>query len=339
VLRTFTVEETVAFFRDEGVALKEEETGKLFPVTDRAQTVLDALLRAARDAGAALEARKVTGIGRVAEGFLVESGEESVIARRVIVATGGRSVPATGSDGAGYSMVAALGHSVTELFPALVPLLLPAAHWLTHLSGASIDAELTVAGATGRRLAAVRGAVLFTHFGLSGPAILDVSRHWIAARRADPGASLVMNALPGTDRRALEAAIVAASTGHPRMEVATHLAASLPERFVRAAIVNAGNADASTRLGRLDRESRRRIAAALTELPLPVVRDRGWNYAEVTAGGVPLAELHLATMESRIVPGLYLCGEILDVDGRIGGFNFQWAWASGRLAGMRAAGG
>jgi predicted Rossmann fold flavoprotein len=246
-------------------------------------------------------------------------------------------VPSTGSDGAGYGIVRALGHGITDRFPALVPLLLPKRHWLTALTGLSVDAELAVASSSGRQLQRTRGAVLFTHFGLSGPGILDVSRHWIAAHREDPGTALVMNALPGTDRRSLEEAIVAAARKHPRMEIETHLASTFPGRFARALVEHGAGADPATPLGRLDRDSRRRIAAAVVELPLPVTGDRGWNYAEVTAGGVPLAELRLTTMESRIVPGLFLCGEILDVDGRIGGFNFQWAWASGRLAGTSAA--
>ncbi len=337
VLRTFTVVETIAFFRDLGVALKREETGKLFPVTDRAQTVLDALLDAARDAGAALEPRRVAAIAAAEGGFVLETDRGDVAARSVVIATGGESVPATGSDGSGYGIVRALGHAVTERFPALVPLVLPRGHWLTELSGISVEAELTVVSSAGRHLQKTRGSALFTHFGLSGPAVLDASRHWIAARRDDPGAALLMNARPGSERRRLEDEIVAASTSHPRMEIATFLASMLPERFARAVIERGAGAAPATHLGRLDRESRARIAAAVVALPLPVARDRGWNYAEVTAGGVPLRELHLATMESRIVPGLFLCGEILDVDGRIGGFNFQWAWASGRLAGMSAA--
>jgi predicted Rossmann fold flavoprotein len=337
VLRTFTVEETIAFFRDLGVALKREETGKLFPVTDRAQTVLDALLRAASEAGVSLERRRVAAIAQRGGAFELAAGEETITARRAIIATGGESVPSTGSDGAGYGIVRALGHGLTPRFPALVPLLLPKGHWLTLLSGLSIDAELTVASATGRVIQRTRGSVLFTHFGLSGPGILDVSRHWIAARREDAGVALVMNALPGADRRALEDAIVASAKEHPRMAIETYLALKFPDRFARAVVEHGAPATPSTALGRLDRDTRRRIAAAVVELALPVTGDRGWNYAEVTAGGVPLAELHLATMESRIVPGLYLCGEILDVDGRIGGFNFQWAWASGRLAGMAAA--
>lgn len=337
VLRTFTVAETIAFFRDLGVPLAREETGKLFPVTNRARTVLDALLRAAADAGVAIERVRAASIAHGGEGFSIETSGPAIRARRVVVATGGESVPATGSDGSGYGIVRALGHGVTDRFPALVPLLLPKGHWLTGLSGLSVDAELTVGAASGRALHRTRGAVLFTHFGLSGPGILDVSRHWIAARRESPGVTLAMNARPGMDRRALEAAIVAAARERPRLAIETHLAAAFPDRFARGVIEHGAAADPSTPLGRLDRESRARIAAAVVELALPVTGDRGWNHAEVTAGGVPLAELHLATMESRVVPGLFLCGEILDVDGRIGGFNFQWAWASGRLAGMSAA--
>ncbi len=337
VLRTFTVEQTLGFFQELGVALEREPTGKLFPVTDRAQTVLDALLGAAAGAGASLEPRRVAAISSGPEGFAIETDRGSVSSRRVIVAAGGRSVPKTGSDGAGYEMVRALGHTVTALYPALVPLLLPKGHWLTALSGLAVEAELAVTEAGGRRLHRTSGSVLFTHFGLSGPAILDVSRHWIAARNEDARAGLVMNVAPGAERPRLEEAMVAAAREHPRMEIATQLSRRYPDRFARALIAEGAGVDPSTQLGRLDRDRRKRIAAALIELPLPVERDRGWNYAEVTAGGVPLGELNLATMESRVAPGLFLCGEILDVDGRIGGFNFQWAWASGRLAGLSAA--
>lgn len=337
VLRTFTVEQTVAFFREIGVDLKREETGKLFPATDRAQTVLDALLEASSSARVSLEQRRVIRIETGDGGFALETDRGPLAARRVVVATGGQSVPKTGSDGAGYGIVRALGHAVTELFPALVPLLLPEDHWLKELSGLSVEAELTVTGGGGRHRQRARGPVLFTHFGLSGPAVLDVSRHWIAAGREDPGAGLLMNVAPGAERHRLEESMVAAAKGHPRMEIATQLSTRFPDRFARALVAEGAGVDPSTPLGRLDRESRRRIAAVLVGLPLPATSPRGWNYAEATAGGVPLRELNLATMESRLVPGLYLCGEILDVDGRIGGFNFQWAWASGRLAGMAAA--
>ena len=250
-------------------------------------------------------------------------GADVIEANKVILATGGRSVPKTGSDGGGYALARSLGHTVTDTFPALVPLVLEPGHWLTSLSGTSVEAELAVRA--GKVLVRQRGSLLFTHFGLSGPLALDISRHWIASN----GGTLVANFLPGETFESLEALLV--SEKNPHATVASVLRGRLPERLLAAI---AGDAQP---LGRLTKDERRRIVRALVESELPVVRDRGFDYAEVTAGGVPLSEIDLATMASRRCPGLYLCGEILDVDGRIGGYNFQWAWASGRLAGMHAA--
>lgn len=308
VLRTFPVEQTIAWFAEMGVTLKREETGKLFPTTDKARTVVDALLREA-----AVEVRTGYRVESLERGFLINGELE---AKRVILATGGRSVPKTGSDGRGYALVRNLGHTVTDVFPALVPLILEDGHWLTSLSGTSTEAELAVRGGTGRVLARVRGSLLFTHFGLSGPAALDVSRHWIAAKREDDKATLAVNFLPGETFESLDKAL----------QNGASLRGRLPARLLDALAPQA-----------MTKEARRAFVRNLVEHPLPVKADRGFDYAEVTAGGVPLTEVDLATMASRKCDGLFLCGEILDVDGRIGGFNFQWAWASGRLAGLSAA--
>jgi predicted Rossmann fold flavoprotein len=318
VLRTFDVAATVAFFESLGVPLKREEGGKLFPVSDRARDVVDALVSAATSAGVEL----VTGekVTSVEEGFVINGNLQ---AARVILATGGRSVPKTGSDGSGYALARAFGHSITPLFPALVPLVLEAGHWTTALSGASVDAELAVKSPTGRVLHRARGSMLFTHFGLSGPVVLDVSRHWIAAQPA----ALSANLLPGETFESLEAVLLEETRRNPAATLASVLRRRLPDRLV------AQLAPEPTPLTRVSKDERRRVVRSVVALPLPVVRDRGFDYAEVTAGGVPLSEVNVATMESRLRPGLFLCGEILDVDGKIGGYNFQWAWASGRAAG------
>jgi len=319
VLRAFSVPETIAFFRELGVELKREETGKLFPVSDRAKTIVDALLTAARDAG--VEILTSTKVMSVAPGFVVN---DEIEAERVILAAGGRSVPKTGSDGSGYTLARALGHSVTQLFPALVPLVIDGEHWIKSVSGTSVDAELSVLHATSRVIHRARGSMLFTHFGLSGPLVLDVSRHWLAAQPA----TLSANLLPGETFESLDAALLAEGRRNPHATLGRVV--RLPERLLTAI------APSAPPLGKLSKEARRALARVFTELPLPVTRDRGFDYAEVTAGGVPLDEVDLATMESRVVPGLHLCGEILDVDGRIGGFNFQWAWSSGVVAGRGA---
>ncbi len=354
VLGRFDVARTVEFFRELGVELKREETGKLFPVSDDAHTVLEALLREARRVG--VEVRhpwRVGGIRREAgahgeQGFVIERAEEagtgggdgsrSIWARRVILATGGMALPKSGSDGFGYWLARGLGHSTTErIFPALAPLTLPKGFFLCELSGIAAPATLELRSGTGKRLVSFTNSVLLTHFGVSGPGVLDISRYYTAAvleagKSARP--RLLMGLAVGQTAESLDARLaeVGRASGAPTALRFVTERLGLAERLARALCALAG-VEASASLASLAKERRRGLAAALTELELPITGDRGFTYAEVTAGGVPLSEVHLETMESRVCPGLHLCGEILDVDGRIGGFNFQWAWASGFVAG------
>lgn len=329
VLRRFGVAETIAFFQAEGVALEREETGKLFPATDRARTVLDALLGAAERSGVALRHPFRVEDVRRTDGAFVLAGPQGVIeAERVVLATGGRSLPRSGSDGHGYRLARSLGHTVTDVFPALVPLRLPSGHPLVSLPGVAAPARVDVTERGGRRLASFEDAVLCTHFGLSGPAVLDASRHWIAQQAER---RLVVDWVP----RSTEAALDERLRSLGPLSVLRALD-HLPERLARA-LATLALIDPATPGHRLTRDARRRVVAAAKSAPLPITGDRGYDYAEVTAGGVPLAELHLGRLASRVCPGLFLCGEVCDVDGRIGGYNFQWAWASGFVAGRGAA--
>ena len=332
VLRRFTVENVVAFFEATGVDLKTEDTGKLFPTSDSARTVLDALVREATRAGTRLvHPARVTTLVRDGDGFVATSDAGEFAARRVILCTGGKSLPKSGSDGTGLELARSLGHSLTSpIVPALVPLVLPAGHWITALSGLTLPAEITLKSGPGKKLFATTGSTLCTHVGLSGPAILDVSRHWLVERSADPGVTLSLNWLPGETQESLDRLLV---EGQRRGALAI-LRERLSDRLARALCEQA----AAPPTGDLAREARRRLAALAAATPLAITGDRGFTVAEATAGGVPLAEVRLETMESRICPGLHLAGEVLDVDGRIGGFNFQWAWASGFVAGCSAAG-
>lgn len=349
VLRRFGVEETVAFFRERGVELKREDTGKLFPTSDDSRTVLSALISSARDAGVELvHPWRVERIERAADGagFVITrradsaAGDgaaetvETMLARRVILATGGLSLPKTGSDGHGHVIARSLGHSITgAVFPALVPLTVDrAATFIPELSGLTIEATVQVWSSTGKKVAEFTNSTLMTHFGLSGPGVLDVSRYFTDARRSDPGVRLTLNLTPGKTFEEVEQALTSAG----RVSVMKVMTAWMPERLARA-VCGQCRVEAGTMLANLRREERRTLAHAITRLEVPITGDRGYTHAEVTAGGVPLSEVHLATMASRVVDGLHLCGEICDVDGRIGGFNFQWAWASGYVAGVSAA--
>jgi predicted Rossmann fold flavoprotein len=334
VLRELPVPDTVRFFRELGVELKREATGKLFPVTDQARTVLQALLDAAREAGVELlYPRKVTSLLRSAAGFTLSGEWGELSARRVILAAGGQALPKSGSDGSGYALARAVGHTTTPtVFPSLVPLVVPEGHWLRTVSGIALPARIEVRSGRGRRLASFSGDLLCTHFGLSGPVVLDASRHFLAARQGDPEARFAVAFLPDATAESL-----ALELGQPgRRSLGRWLAEKLPDRLADALVRSAG-LDPSGNTLRLKRKERRALVTALVEQEVPIVGDRGFVHAEATAGGIPLEQVRPETMESRSSPGLHLCGEILDVDGRIGGFNFQWAWASGTVAG-RAAG-
>ena len=337
ILRSLSVAETRDFFESLGVRLKREDTGKLFPISDRAATVLDALLGGVREAGVEIRpATRVLTVRPHAGAFHVGTSAGVISCTRVILSTGGQSVPKTGSDGFGYEMVSALGHSVTPVFPALVPLLLPANHWAKRIKGVSCMVALSLRGDNGRLLERVDGSMLMTHFGISGPAVLDMSRHWVAQQRIRQGSVLDVSFLPGKTLEDLEREWLDLTKRNPRSTAVSIVGRWLPDRLAEAIVTEEARVDGSTMLSRLDRDSRKRLLRALTATTLPVTGDRGFDYAEVTAGGVPLNEVSTSTMESRIAPGLFVCGEILDVDGRIGGFNFQWAWATGRLAGIAA---
>lgn len=330
VLRQFGVAQTVAFFREIGVTLHEEADGKLFPDSGRARDVLDALLREAERCG--VERRdhcRVQSISRNDGGFrLPIVGDTDLCATRVVLATGGQSLPKSGSDGAGFAMARTLGHTVVPPVPALVPLLLDSSSPLSHawLSGISHPAEIAV-WVNGKLQVRVQGSLLWTHFGISGPAALDVSRYWTRATEAGDAVRLTLSFCPGASFETLDAHLVAMFTERSRAAVHTLLSTLVPATLA-AALLTALGIDGNAVAGAMTREDRRRLVHSLTEWTLPVTGTRGYNYAEVTAGGVTMSEVNPGTLESRIHPGLYFVGEVLDVDGRLGGFNFQWAWSS-----------
>jgi predicted Rossmann fold flavoprotein len=329
LLRAFPAEAAVDFFREIGVSLHEEEDGKLFPDSNRARTVLDALLGEAERRGVAIEpGHRVTAIARAGGGFRLETSQGPVAAEQVVLATGGLSLPRTGSDGAGYAFAESLGHTLAPRTPALAPLVL-AGGFHAGLAGVSQEVELTIRG---RRPVRQRGALLWTHFGVSGPAALDASRHWHHTVRDEAAVRVTANLVPDRDWTVLEASLVAFAQEAPHRVLKTALSTWLPAA-VAEAIPKALGIDPDTRLGRLTRDARRSVVRALLEWEMPVRDSRGWNFAEVTAGGVLLDEIDPATMASRRTPGLFLVGEMLDVDGRLGGFNFQWAWSTGWTAG------
>jgi predicted Rossmann fold flavoprotein len=336
VLRAFPAADASRFFRELGVSLHEEEDGKLFPDTNRSRTVLDALLAAIAAAGTSIDRdQRVCDLTRGDDRFTIETAAgRHYAASRVVLATGGRSLPKTGSDGFGYELARRLGHGYVETTPALAPLVLDNGRH-SALTGVSHRAllALRVDGRVRTRLA---GSLLWTHFGASGPVVLNMSRHWHRARLQGEAADIVVNVCPDDTFESLERWFLDRERERPRAQLATVLATRLPAAAADVWIAGA-RVDPTVTLAHVTREERRRLIHALLETTLDVRDSRGYGYAEVTAGGIPLDEVDPATMESRVCPGLHLVGEMLDVDGRLGGFNFQWAWSSGWVAGNAAA--
>jgi predicted Rossmann fold flavoprotein len=333
ILRALPVSETVSFFHGIGVPLHEEPNGKLFPDSNRSRDVLDALLGELGRLGAEVRnEHRVTDVTPDGSGFQVTTSRGPLRVRTVVLATGGLSLPKTGSDGAGYSFARRLGHSIVPTTPALAPLLLEADHQasLARLSGITLPVrlDLRVNGVVGTRIA---GSMLWTHFGVSGPVVLDMSRHWLRGRLNQHVLQLHASLCPNESFDTLEARWIDLARQQPRISVQTALSTMLSASLGSALLERLGLTPAET-LAALTRADRRRLVHTMLELPLPVLDSRGYSYAEATAGGVDLGEIDPSTMESRRCPGLYLVGEILDVDGRIGGFNFQWAWSSAHVA-------
>jgi predicted Rossmann fold flavoprotein len=339
ILRSWPLAEQRRFFETElGIPLAEEaETGKLFPVSNRARDVRDGLIAEARARGADVRfGCRVRGVERRAEagggaGWRVAIADGPALdAGAVILATGGLSVPATGSDGAGLRVASALGHTVHDLYPALTPLTAtPPPH--AHLAGVSLEVELTAPLEKG--VAKTRGGFLFTHRGYSGPAVLDISHHAVRSRLSGGRRQPIHAAWGGDDAEVWDHRLREGGSG----VVGSLVRRCLPARLADALMAEAGvSADAA--LAQLRRDERRRLSELLGRYPLPWNGDEGYRKAEVTGGGVALGEVDPRTMESRLHPGLYLCGELLDAFGPIGGYNFVWAWATGRAAGRGAGG-
>lgn len=332
VLQSWPLAEVRRFFEQElGIALKVEETGKVFPESDDPREVVLGLLGALADAGGILVggARVATLQRQGPDGpFELQLEDGRIVrARRVCLATGGLSLPKTGSDGRGFLFARSLGHSILPLRPALVPLLALEPEWAT-LAGISLVARADVLRGD-KRVDSRQGDFLFTHKGFSGPVVLDVSWHFTGETSADARLAMAWLGDGAPDWEAL------LSRGG-RQTLGGTLREHLPRRLVHVLLARAG-LEPEGALAGLSREGRKRLVRELSQCEIKLAGDEGYRTAEVTDGGVPLAELRTQTLESRNVPGLHFAGEIVDVCGRIGGYNFLWAWVSGRKAGTAIA--
>lgn len=339
ILRSWPLREQIAFFENElGIPLSEEsESLKLFPRSNKARDVRDGLLAFARASGADVRTDVlVTRLSPEGSRWRVDlEGADSIDCDAVIVATGGLSVPNTGSEGFGLNELRRLGHTIHRTYAALTPLT-SSASTFTELSGVSLPVTISATDNRNKRKATATGGFLFTHRGYSGPSVLDISHILVRSREeSDSSARLNVQWTP-LDRKAWETALQPQGTRTVLGAVRVHM----PDRLA-AVLVNLARVEPTRSLSELRRDERIRLTEVLTATELPWSGDEGYKKAEVTGGGVSLAEIDPITMESRKHSGLFICGEVLDAFGPVGGYNFLWSWATGRAAGTgagRAAG-
>ncbi len=324
--------ETIALFHAEGVPTKIEETGKIFPISNRAVDVLDALLRRLHRSGATLATEEpVVAVHPLPDGgFRVTTSRREVTASRVLITTGGKSFPGCGTTGDGYAIATAFGHTIIPTRPALVPLTVQAA-WVGELRGITLPDVTLKVTESGKPLTSRRGSMLFAHFGLTGPAPLDVSRA-VSSHPKPASLTLEIDLLPGEPEQHFEEFLQAESLSSGKKQLAVVLSDKLPRRVCDQLLALAGQ-PLDRKAAALSKVDRQILVAAVKRLQIPLRGTLGFEKAEVTAGGVSLDEVDSRTMQSKRVPGLYFAGEVLDLDGWIGGYNFQSAWSTGWLAG------
>jgi predicted Rossmann fold flavoprotein len=332
-LAAFSVDDTVAFFAAEGVATKVEKTGKVFPLSNKASDVLDALLRRLERSGAALAlAEPVLDMTRPSGGegaWSITTPRRVLAAEHVILTTGGQSYPGSGTTGDGYRFLARLGHKIVPPRPALTPITVNVP-WVEALRGITIPDVAVRVLDHGQCLASRRGSLLFAHFGLSGPVVLDVSRV-VSGHPRPLELTVEIDLLPALKETDLDRFLRQEALASGKKQLAVVLSTHLPRRLCDTLLSQAGMA-LDRKAAVLSKDDRGRLVQTVKHLQVPITGTLGFQKAEVTAGGVSLAEVDSRTMRSKLVANLWIAGEVLDLDGPIGGYNFQAAWSTGWLA-------
>jgi predicted Rossmann fold flavoprotein len=336
----------VAFFEERGIRTVTERGGRVFPASGQAQDVVDALVRWIRERGVTLRTRSPVERLLVEEGQVVGvqvsrnqvSGEKpGFYADAVIVATGGASYPATGSTGDGYRLAQAGGHTIVPIRPALVPLE-TGGDIAPRLQGLSLRNVSVRVWVNGEKQAEAFGEMLFTHFGLSGPIILSLSKQVVDALRLGQRVTLSLDLKPALDEGKLDARLLRDLDAHGKQQFRTILKGLLPSKLIPVCI-DLVNIPPHKVAHQITSEERQRLRTWLKDFRLEVTGYRPFTEAIITAGGVDTREVDPRTMASRLVEGLYFAGEVLDVDADTGGYNLQAAFSTGWMAGRSAASG
>ncbi len=331
-LNNFSAQDVMAFFEELGVPLKTERGERVFPVSDKAGDICGALKNRMHRLGVKVVTARVSNVTKD-EGFAVHAGGALYRADAVIIATGGASYPLTGSTGDGYKFAEAFGHTVVTPKPSLVPVECKE-KWVKEAMGLSLrNVSLTVCDGE-REVYFEQGEMLITHFGVSGPLVLSASSHMKGL--GNKTFSLYIDLKPALDFETLDKRLQSDFSKNINRDFINSLGELLPSKLIPI-IVRLSGIDARAKCNSVTREQRHALVSLLKALPLTAVKFRPIDEAIITSGGVNVKEISPKTMESKLVPGLYFAGEVIDVDAYTGGFNLQIAFSTARLAGESAA--
>ncbi|WP_110927375.1 BaiN/RdsA family NAD(P)/FAD-dependent oxidoreductase [Bacillus massiliglaciei] len=340
----FNNEDIIHFFEKLGVGLKEEDHGRMFPVSNSAQSVVNALLDRLEELKVTIyknsPVKEVLYANGRTDGVLLKDGQ-SFRADAVVIAVGGKSVPQTGSTGDGYAWARKAGHTITDLFPTEVPVLSNERFIKEKtLQGLALrDTALSVLNPKGKPLITHRMDMLFTHFGISGPAVLRCSQFVVKAMKKWNLAAVTMkiDALPDLNQEEVFQKIMKEIKSEPKKAIKNTLKGLLPERYLHF-LLELSEIDLQEQGAAVSHDKIRRFAELCKDFRFDVNGTQSIEKAFVTGGGVSVKEIHPKEMSSKVMAGLYFCGEILDIHGYTGGYNITSALVTGRLAGMNAAG-
>lgn len=331
-LNSFDTSDTISFFEGLGVELKTERGKRVYPASDRAKDIVDAMR--SYSSGATTIYHKVRSVKRTPEGVFTVLADKEYSFDSVIIATGGKSYPLTGSDGSGYKLAIKLGHTVTELIPSLIPIESPS-DYCKRMQGLSLkNVSIKIKDIDGKTLYEDFGEMMFTHFGITGPMILSASAHLREHNISE--LILYLDLKPALDEKELDARLLSDFSQNSNKDFINSLGALLPQKMIEPFIDMTG-IDGRKKINSITKEERYTILKTFKEMQFPLSRLRPIEEAIITSGGVNTKEIRPGTMESKIHPGLYFAGEVIDVDAYTGGFNLQIAFSTGYLAGKSAA--
>lgn len=336
-LTGFTVDNTIRFFEKLGIERKIEDVGKVFPMSEQASSVLDVIRYELEQLGVNIICEAlVRNISAKNDGFIIELENGQVYkGDRVIIAAGGKAMPSSGSDGSGFELAKKLGHKITDIFPVLVQLMLEGSCF-KRIEGVKFEGTAEIIH-NDKSVAKDRGDILFANYGVSGPPILQISRKAGELLINGQEAHLKIVIMDMMSKEELEMLMRKRLQNAGNKPIDFSLVGLINKRLIPVVLTEAGINDLKCPAADLSVQEQKELINVLTDWRFKIRGTKGWTSAQVTAGGVDTTEIDTATMESKITKGLFFCGEIIDIDGKCGGFNLQWAWSSGFVAGQNAA--